>query len=185
MDETSERIYYDMAADEVFDQPDEWLISFKNHYASIGAAFLGIYADDPEIMAGVDPAKISRNSRAYASGLKSFRNRMHSNKNAWCEICMPSPSWARKVFPDLPVNEAVEALWQAILKATRADQENPIEAWKEHQSAIDVKLHTLNTNKFSALKYKNSLGTDLIVELPDKHVWYGGANTHAIDGYKL
>lgn len=39
MDEISERIYFDMADDEVFDQADEWLIDFKNHYANIDAAF--------------------------------------------------------------------------------------------------------------------------------------------------
>ena len=185
MDETSDRIYYDMAADDVFDQADEWLISFKNHYASIDAAFLGIYADDPEIMTGVDPTKMSRKNKAYAEGLKSYRNRMNSNKNAWCEICMPSLAWAKKVFPDLSETDAMDALWQAILKSTRADQENPVEAWKEHQSALDKKIDRLNTSKFSALRYRNNLGTNLIVELPEKHIWFGGANTHAINDYKF
>jgi len=185
MDEASERIYFDMAADDVFDQADEWLISFKNHYANINAAFLSIYADDPEIMTGVDPTKISRNNKAYAKGLKPYRNRLHSNKNAWCEICMPSPAWATKVFPELSETDAIESLWQAILKSTRADLDNPVEAWKEHQLSLDKKIDILNTTKFSALKYKNSLGTNLTVELPDKHRWFGCANTHAIDGYKF
>ncbi len=181
----SDRIYYDMASDEVFDKADEWLITFKNHYASIGAAFLGIYADDPEIMTGVDPSRMSRKSKAYAEGLKTYRKRMNSNKNAWCEICMPSLAWARKVFPDLSEEDAMEALWQAILKSTRADQENPIQAWNMHQLALDKKIDRLNIKKFTSLKYKNSLGTDLIVELPEKHLWFGGANTHATEGYKF
>lgn len=185
MDEISDRIYYDMAADDVFDQADEWLISLKNHYATIDAAFLGIYADDPEIMSGVDPTKMSRKNKAYAKGLKSYRNRIASNKNAWCEICMPSVAWAKKVYPKLSEADAMGSLWQAILKSTRTNQENPIEAWKDHQLTLDKKLDILNATKFSTLKYKNSLGTNLIVELPENHVWRGGANTHSRYDYKF
>lgn len=185
MDEISERIYYDMAADDVFDQADEWLISFKNHYANIDAAFLSIYADDPEILEGVDPSKVSRKNKAYSKGLKSYRNRMSSNKNAWCEICMPSTAWAAKVFPELSEAEAMESLWQAILKSTRTDQDNPVEAWNEHQQSLEKKLDFLNSAKFTTLKYKNNIGTDLTVELPDKHIWSGCTNTHAVNGYKF
>jgi aminopeptidase len=185
MDEISERIYFDRAADEVFDQADEWLITFKNHYANINASFLGIYADDSEIMSGVDSKKMSRNNKAYSKGLKTFRNRMNSNKNAWCEVCMPSVAWAKKAFPEQSEEEAMASLWLAILKSTRADQDDPIQAWKEHQLRQDAKIEELNTLKFTSLKYKNSLGTNLIVELPEKHIWRGCTNTHAIDAYKF
>lgn len=147
---------------------------------------MSIYADDPEIMNGVDPARMSRKNKANGKRLKDFRSRMSSNKkNAWCEVCMPSPAWARLVFPDKSEEEAMEALWQAILKSTRADHENPVEAWGRHQLELDKRIDYLNTSKFTALRYKNKLGTDLTVELPDKHIWAGCANTHAIKGYQF
>jgi aminopeptidase len=33
----------------------------------------------------------------------------------------------------------------------------------------------LNSNNFKFLHYKNSLGTDLHIELPEDHIWLGGA----------
>lgn len=185
VDELSNRLFYDYAADEVFDQADEWQLLFKNHYANIDAAFLSIYSDDPEIMAGVDPSKISRHSKAYSEGLKPWRSRLMSNKNAWCVACLPSAPWAKKVFPNSKQQEAIDQLWDAIFTACRVKEADPVAAWAQHQTQLDIKLNILNSTQFKAFKYKNSLGTDLIVEMPDYHIWYGGADTHTLYGYKF
>ena len=42
----------------------------------------------------------------------------------------------------------------------------------------------MNEQKFTALKYKNSLGTDLTVGLPKGHIWAGGAEI-ASDGVEF
>jgi aminopeptidase len=39
--------------------------------------------------------------------------------------------------------------------------------------------------QFRALKYKNSIGTDVVVEMPENHIWFGGADTHTLKGYKF
>ena len=47
------------------------------------------------------------------------------------------------MFPDLSENEQVDALWDAIFKATRADLENPVEAWVKHNDTLHEKVALL------------------------------------------
>ncbi|MGK0537425.1 aminopeptidase, partial [Bacillus sp. 'calajunan'] len=68
-------------------------------------------------------------------------------------------------------------LWDAIFKATRADLENPVEAWKEHDKTLDTKVDYLNEKHYKALHY-TAPGTDLTIELPEKHVWAGAGSLH-------
>lgn len=69
---------------------------------------------------------------------------MQSDKISWTVIAAPSKGWASKVFPELPEEEQMGALWDAIFKATRADLENPVQAWTEHNDALHEKVDYLN-----------------------------------------
>lgn len=179
------RLYFDHADDSCFDEVQQWAVEFSNHYGELDAAYLSIDSSDPEIMKGVEPEKFSRVSKAYAKPLKAYRNRMMANKNAWCLAALPNLAWAKKVFPELSETDGMEALWNAIFMATRADQPDPVAAWSEHQKNLDEKLNILNTHKFEHLIYKNSIGTNVTVGLPEGHIWYGGADTHIPKGYKF
>lgn len=176
IDEKATRIRYDMADDSVFDEAPAWMTSFFNDYAGIDAAFLSISASDPEIMKGVDPKRISRANKASSIALASYRARMMSNQNVWCVASIPTLAWAKKVFPDHEDSRAMEALWDAIYKAVRVDQEDPVAAWQVHQKDLNRRLEFLNTAKFKALRYKNSIGTDCLIPLVDNHIWYGGGD---------
>lgn len=184
-DEQTRRMFFEFANDEVFDEANDWLISFTNHYADIDACFLFISASDPELMKGIDQTRISRQAKAYAKDTKEAHMKRMNNKNAWCVASMPTKPWAKKVFPNLSDEEAIEALWKAILSATRADLDDPVAAWEQHQKNLDAKLNVLNSKKFKAFKYKNSIGTDVTVGLPEKQVWYGGGDEHIPKGYKF
>ena len=48
-------------------------------------------------------------------------------------------------------------------------------AWKEHTANLKKRVDFLNRKNFKYLRYSNSLGTDLIIELPEGHQWIGGA----------
>ena len=58
--------------------------------------------------------------------------RKYENLSNWCVMATAAPAWAKKVFPDLPTVEAQMALWDAIFKACRVDQPDPVQAWEEH-----------------------------------------------------
>lgn len=69
----------------------------------------------------------------------------------------------------------MDKLWKAIIKSIRLDAEDPVAAWKEHTANLKKRVDFLNRKNFKYLRYSNSLGTDLIIELPEGHQWIGGA----------
>jgi aminopeptidase len=88
-------------------------------------------------MKDVDPSRIARAKKGASSKkLREYSERLMSNKNTWCVASIPTPAWAKKVFPDIPVDQAVDKLWDAILKAVRADLPDPVEAWEQHKAAL-------------------------------------------------
>lgn len=183
-DEKSARITLDMADDAIFDEFPDWMKAFFNGYAEQGAVFLFITSPDPEIMKGVDPKRMSRQNKARSTALEYYRTRQMSNKNVWCIGSVPSPAWARKVFPGKSDAEAMDALWAAIFKAVRVDRGDPVQAWRDHQADLNKRLAFLASQRFTSLRYRNALGSDLRVELPEGHIWFGGGDT-CEDGYEF
>ena len=176
LDEKSTKIRYQMASDEIFDEFPNWAKEYFNGYADVDAAFLSISASDPELMKDVDPKKMSRANKASSVALEHYRSRMMSNKNVWCVASIPTDAWAKKVFPGVSTEEAVDQLWDAIFKAVRVDTPDPVQSWRDHQAHLNNKLTFLNETAFKAVRYKNSIGTDVLVELPKNHVWFGGGD---------
>ena len=82
--------------------------------------------------------------------------------------------WARKVFPGISDNEAIEKLWTAILKTSRVDGNDPIKNWDEHNALIHNQRKKLESLNLKYLYYKSSNGTDLKVELIEGILWGGG-----------
>ncbi len=174
-DEKSAKIRYEYVSDDVLDEVPEWIVNCLEGYSERNAAFLHISASDPDLMKSIDPKKLARQSKARNIALKKYSDRMMSSKNSWCVASVPTVSWAKKVFGDaLDDDMAVEKLWNAILTAVRADVDNPVEAWKNHQSNLDTRIKFFKEHNFKNLQYKNSLGTDVMVELPKGHIWCGG-----------
>ena len=173
-DEISEKIRYDMAPDEIFDEFPQWIVDMYNITAEKDAAYLTIFASDPELLKDLDPKRISRQNKVRNIALKDYRERKMSLKNAWCIVSIPTDSWAKKVFSGK--ENAKELLWDSIYKAVRVDKDNPVEEWKKHQEIMKEKIDFLNEAKFKYLKYSNSIGTDFIVELPKGHYWAGSGS---------
>jgi len=183
-DELSSKIRFMQAADEVFDEFPEWQKEFYLSYMRKGAAFVTIAASDPELLQDVNPDRVVRLQKVSSVALKEYRERLMSNKNAWNIVSIPTRAWAQKVFSDDPEEAAVEKLWTAILKTVRVDTDDPVAAWQQHSNALKQSMSWLNSQNFKVLHYKNSLGTDLKVELPDDHIWIGGPEQTA-DGIEF
>lgn len=174
-DDATVRMKYLKADDGVFDEVPEWLKSFYNGYADIKAGVINIYASDPENLKGVSPDRLRRNAIAMGTALKDYQNKQMASEFPWCIVSMPTPVWASKVFPGIPTEEAVDKLWDAILAAVRVSGDGTaIDKWQEHLSLLSERAGKLNDYRFTRLVYRNSLGTDLTVELPEKHKWTAG-----------
>jgi len=175
-DEKTARIRYDMAPIAVFGEFPEWRKQLYVGYAQQGAAFVSIHAADPEIFSGVNPERLAAAQQAAGEALKEYRERMMTNKNSWCVVSIPTEAWARKVFPGVDPELAVEKLWQEILAAIRVNaSSNPVENWDLHLAYLEKARTFLNRQRFTRLHFKNGRGTDLQVELPEGHIWASGA----------
>lgn len=175
-DDALTREKYLRAEDAVFDTFPSWRTAFFNEHADIGAAKLNIYATDPELLAGVDADRIRRASIASGTALANYSTRMMQDEFQWCVAAVPTAAWARKVFPDKSEPDAMTALWDAIYAAVHVhDGQDAVALWQAHLSQLDVRKEKLNALRFHTLRYRNSLGTDLTIELPTQHRWEGGA----------
>ncbi len=175
-DELSNKIRFMNGPEEIFSEYPSWSQDLYLSNVRNNAAFLSIAATDPELFKEVPAQRLAAAQKARRTALLEFNERTMSNRNMWCVVSVPTVSWAVKVFPEIPEDQAVNALWDAILTAVRADQEDPVAAWEEHQRNLQRRLDFLNGHHFKYLKYQNSLGTDVTVELPENHLWLGGSD---------
>lgn len=175
-DEVCSKLTYLKAPDALFDTFPSYLKEFYLSYVRQDAAFLSISASDPENLKAVDPIRIQRYQRAFSAEVSEYRQRMMNNENVWCVASVPTPKWATKVFPGVPVEVAMNNLWDAIFKAVRVNTPDPVAAWEAHKQNLKKQMTILNQYNFKSLHYTNALGTDLTIELPDGHIWLGGSD---------
>lgn len=169
------RYRYELAPEDSFDFFPPWKVQEREWLAEQGAAFMSIVSQDPDLLKGIDPKRIAAFQKAAGTALNKYRQYVQSDKISWTVIAAPSKGWAAKVFPELPEEEQVPALWNAIFKATRADLEEPVKAWAKHNDALHEKVDYLNKKKYTKLHY-TAPGTDLTIELPKGHLWCGAGS---------
>ncbi|WP_369672802.1 aminopeptidase [Enterococcus lactis] len=151
-------------------QADEWLEK--------GASRISVVSADPDAFAGVDSHRVATYQAAAGKALMNLRKATQANKVSWTVVAAAGKQWAAKVFPDLPEEEQVDALWDQIFKTTRVYEEDPVLAWKKHDEKLAKKAEELNQEQFSALHY-TAPGTDIIIGLPKNHLWEGAGSYNA------
>lgn len=134
-----------------------------------GVKQIFVKSTDPELLKDIDPAKVKAVSVSLANKLNPLKKYRMNDITSWTIISAPNEAWAKKVFPNSkdPVND----LWEAIFETTRVNKENPIESWKNNIDLLTTKAKWLNEQAFETLHYKSSNGTDLLLGLPDGHIW--------------
>lgn len=170
---------FENAPVEHFEEVPHWMVERTKYYMEKGACVISIAATDPELLKDVDPKKIATWSKAFSAANKENMKYTMNDLNSWCVVSVPTVGWAKRVFPDVSEDEAMEKLWNAIFYTTRTDQDDPVAAWDEHIGVMDRHAAVLNEKQYKKLHYKNSLGTDLEVELPENHIWISGGSENA------
>ena len=141
-----------------------------------------VASGDPDAMAGLDPEKLSAVMRARGAVTKPYRNAI-DGKHQWVIAAMPSPKWAKKCFPDLSEDQAMAALWDAVLTTVRVDETgDPVAAWKAHTDFISEKAAWLNAQGFVSLRYESQNGTNFTAELIPGARWEGAGAVNALNG---
>lgn len=153
-----------------------WKIEREKEVNKTLPCFIYIESSDPDALKGVDQSKIAQVRKNIAPIMKPFRDE-RDNKYQWVIAGAASKAWAKKVFPNLPTRKAVEALWEAILKTSRVNND-PIQAWVEHNADLKKRTTYLNSLNLDYLHYESSNGTNFKVWLiEDANFLAGGEET--------
>ncbi|HZO49476.1 MAG TPA: aminopeptidase [Gaiellaceae bacterium] len=164
-----ERILH--APDETLDESPPWTLALLDHLITSGGAHIAIGGDaDPELMNGLDPGRVAR-ARPLAARARELQAK-NDRAYAWTIVACPTAGWARSMFgePD------VERLWQAVERAMRLDEPDPVSAWREHVARLRRRAALLDERAFDALRFRGA-GTDLTVGLIPGSRWLTGAET--------
>lgn len=173
-DEDLTYIKYKHAPDEAFLEYPMWRAKGMEQLAEEGAAFLTIYSPNPDLLKDIDPKRIANFTKTASQALSNYRSALMADKNCWSLISVPTPAWAKKIFPDLTEEQAISKLWDVIFDVTRVSLADPIQAWQEHNDRLAKMVEYLNSKQYKQLIYE-APGTNLTVDLVDNHVWHGGA----------
>ena len=166
------KLAYQKESVPVLSNVNPWTIEKQKYYCKDLPAMIHIDSDDPDGLKGVNQGKLAEVAKNRYPILKPFRDE-RDNKYQWTIVGAASKPWAKKVFPDLPVNKAMEKLWEAILYTSRVT-DDPIKAWDEHNKDLEKRTKFLNSLDLDYLHYQSSNGTDFKVWLSNQILWEAG-----------
>lgn len=169
-DEEMLRIRLQDAPADSFDEYPIWQANGIMDFIKRGDALLSIYANDPDVYSGLDSERVGAMQKSHLQNYQDISISVSRNAINWCVVAAGAPAWAKKIFPDLPEEEAQDNLWQAIFETTRATQPDPVAAWQEHIRNLKKRGEFMQAKKFSALHYKSE-NTDFTLGLPRGHKW--------------
>ena len=166
----------------VMGKVEEWEIAKLQHQVDTLPVRLHIVSDDPDGLKGINQEKLAKARKLRYPIVKPYNDKMDS-RYQWCIAAVPGAAWAKKVFPGLSKNQAIEKLWEAILHTARADGDDPIEAWNQHNADLKKRFEYLNSLGIASLEYKSSNGTDFKVGLIPDSEFHGGGDTTLLGNY--
>lgn len=174
-DEAISRMRMEHAPEKSLEDVAEWQFKRYEHHRKNGHAELAIASSNPDLFSGINPERIAKARKTLMEKIAEPL-RPYENLANWCVVATATPDWAVKVFPGIPEAEAVEKLWDAIFKACRIDQADPVSAWESHTEKLLKYKKYLDAKRYAALHYK-APGTDLTIGLPKNHIWNSAQET--------
>lgn len=151
---------------------EEWEVAKLEHRRETLSVMIYLISEDPDGQNGINREKNAKAIAARSKVIKPIRDQME-NRYKWCIAAVPGEAWAKKVFPELKKNAAVEKLWDAILFTSRVT-DDPVEEWRRHDEDLAARCAHLNSLGLESLEYHSSNGTDLKVGLIENSMFLGG-----------
>ena len=151
---------------------DNWEEARWQHYVDEIPCRIYLISEDPDGLRGVNQEKMAKAGHANYKVIRPYRDQIE-NKYQWCIAAVPGVAWAKKLFPNLSKAQAVEKLWEAILAASRVD-DDPVAAWKAHNEDLARRCAYLNDLGITELEYHSSNGTNFKVGMIEDAEFKGG-----------
>jgi aminopeptidase len=172
-DDTMQLARFAHAPRDSFSEFSSWLPKALFEHAEGGNAVLSVYANDPDQLKDQPTELVGAVQQAVSRSVRPFRELISRNQTNWTVVAAAGAGWAARVFPNLPRDEQVPRLWEAIGALCRLDRPDPVAAWETHLKALALRRDYLNAKRYSSLTYAGR-GTDLTIGLPEGHLWVSG-----------
>ena len=91
-DDVVSRLRFEKAPADSFSEFPEWKVMEREQLVAKGAAFMSIVSQSPDLLQGIDPARIGEFQKASGKALVNFRRDLQADKFSWTVIATPSPS---------------------------------------------------------------------------------------------
>jgi len=162
------RAMIELGPEESLSDSMPWDLTMLETLVARKGAFIQVSGDaEPTLLADLDGDKVARaQPRALVAELIRV---VGDHLICWAIVPAPNPGWAMQMFgtPD------VDALWQAVERAIRLDDPDPIAAWRKHTARLKQIAAELTARRFDSLRYRGP-GTDFTVGLLPTSTWVGG-----------
>ena len=151
---------------------EKWQLERQEHFCQAMPARIHLVSEDPDGLKGMNMEKVAKSRQLRYPILKPYLDRREGTQQ-WCIAAVPGAAWAKKVFPGMRASAAVEKLWEAILAASRVD-EDPVTAWEQHNADLASRCDYLNGLGIQKLHYTADNGTDFTVGMIPEAQFCGG-----------
>lgn len=145
-------------------------VEARMDYVKRGAANLALISEDPDLMDGIDSQKLQAFQQQNARAFKGYMESVQKNQFPWVVAAFPSKAWAKRVYPELSVEEAYIKFIDEVFDIVRIDGNDPVENWRQHIANLSVYAQKLQQKNYHELHYVSE-GTDLTVGLAKNHIW--------------
>lgn len=162
------------ANESVLEKPANWIPEFYKQYIDDKAAFLSLISANPKALEGIPTDRISLQSRNLNKVLSFYHTAIMNSSVTWCVASVPTVLWANLLGYKGSDEEKINQLWATLLKLCRIEGVEPKDTYRHHMAKLRHRCEALNKLDLKSLRYTCENGTDLLLELPEGHIWLGG-----------
>ena len=153
------------APEDVLTWTPPYLLDKDDYMVENKTATISIAGDpEPDLMKGLDPQRVG-NARMLELADRRYRA-VGQRLVSWVIVAYPTEGWAETVFGE----PNVEKLWEAVGKAARLYDDDPVQSWWDRVVELGKRADALNEYRFDAIRYRGP-GTDLEIGLHPTGLW--------------
>jgi aminopeptidase len=169
------RALIEHAEESVLSWSPPWLLERTRQMGDERAAIIALTGDaEPDLLSDLPGDRVGK---ARMKDIAEENSRQINERlNNWTVVGVPNDGWATQMFgePDL------ERLWGLVGYCVRLDDEDPVEAWRDHVKTLEQRAAALNALQLDAVRFTGP-GTDLTVGLLPESRWQG-VESHTAEG---